>query len=207
MIRTSVLALFVAVSCGLANAAEKEWTSLFNGKNLEGWKASEAKDSFTVEDGAIVAKGNPRSHLFYVGNDKPYQDFELMVDVMTKPGANGGIYFHSQYQEEGWPKYGYEVQVNNTHRDPKKTGSLYAVENVMKAPAEDNEWFTVYVKVEGKNVLIKVNDKVTVNYDEPEGKKAGKDFTRVLDKGTFALQAHDPNSVVMFKNIKVRRLD
>jgi len=126
--------------------------------------------------------------------------------VKTTPGSNSGIYFHTDYQETGWPKAGYEAQVNNTGGDPKKTGSLYAVENVSESPAEDNEWFDYHIKVEGRQVTITVNGKTTVDYTEPEGKEAGKDFERVLDQGTFAFQAHDPKSVAYFKDIEVKRL-
>jgi hypothetical protein len=127
---------------------------------------------------------------------------------MTKKNSNGGIYFHTKYQKEGWPKYGFEVQVNNTYKkDPRKTGSLYAVKDVNPAPAKDDVWFTEHVIVKDNTVTIKVDDKTVVEYTEPEGTKAGKQFTRKLDKGTFALQAHDPGSIVYFKNIRVKRLD
>ena len=126
--------------------------------------------------------------------------------MKTLPGSNAGIYFHTKYQETGWPKYGYEAQVNNTHGDPKKTGSLYAVKNVYEAPAKDNEWFDYYIKVDGKHILIVVNGKTCVDWTEPADRKPGKDFTRILDQGTFCLQAHDPNSTVYFRNIQVKRL-
>jgi hypothetical protein len=200
-----VACLFVATT---ARAAEDEagWVSLFDGKSLDGWKANENKESWSVVDGALVCRG-PRSHLFYAGDEKPFTDFEFKAEVMTRPGANSGIYFHTKYQDQGWPKYGYEAQVNNTHRDPKKTGSLYAVVNVTEAPAKDDEWFTQHIIVRGNRIVIKVNDKTLVDYTEPEGKQPGKDFTRVLDQGTFALQAHDPGSEVHFRNIRVKRLD
>jgi hypothetical protein len=196
--------VLTALFCSSALAADG-WVSLFDGKSLDGWKASENKSSIKVEDGAIVVNG-PRSHLFYMGDDKPFENFEFKAKVLTKEKANSGIYFHTKYQETGWPKFGYEAQVNNTHGDPKKTGSLYAVENILKAPAKDNEWFDYYIRVEGKNIVIKINDKTVIDYTEPEGREAGKDFTRVLDKGTFAFQAHDPISEVRFKDIQVRRL-
>lgn len=205
MTRKHYAAFFLTLAICSSAVAADGWVSLFDGKSLNGWKASENKSSFKVEDGAIVAHG-PRSHLFYVGDDKPFVNFEFKCKVLTKPMANSGIYFHTKYQETGWPKFGYEAQVNNTHRDPKKTGSLYAVENVQKAPAKDNEWFDYYIRVDGKNIVIKVNDKSLVDYKEPADREAGKDFTRVLDKGTFAFQAHDPISEVHFKDIQVRRL-
>lgn len=190
-----------------AFAADEGFTRLDNGKNFDGWKINESPDSWSFKDGAFVAKG-PRSHLFYVGDEKPFVNFELKVDVMTENNSNGGIYFHTKYQPDGWPKYGFEVQVNNTYnKDPRKTGSLYAVKDVLEAPAKDGEWFTEHVIVKGKNITIKVNDKTVVNYDEPADKVAGTDFTRKLDAGTFALQAHDPGSTVHFKNIRVKRLE
>ena len=48
-------------------AADDGFTSLFNGKDLTGWKASEHPETFSVEDGAIVTHG-PRSHCFYTGS-------------------------------------------------------------------------------------------------------------------------------------------
>ncbi|ODA31949.1 3-keto-disaccharide hydrolase [Planctopirus hydrillae] len=205
----AILTVMTFVGTAFSNAAETEegFKQLFDGKSFEGWKINENPDSWKIEDGAFVCKGN-RSHLFYVGDDKPFKNFELKVDVWTEPNSNGGIYFHTKYQDTGWPKHGFECQVNNSYKsDPRKTGSLYAVKDVLEAPAKDGEWFTEHVTVKDKHVVIKVNDKVVVDYTEPADAKPGKDFTRVVDEGTFALQAHDPGSVVRFKNIRVKRLD
>lgn len=187
-------------------ADEPGFKSLWDGKTMDGWRISENEKAWSIKDGAIVANGD-RSHLFYVGDPQPFKNFELRVDVQTEPKANGGIYFHTKFQETGWPKYGFEAQVNNSGGDPKRTGSLYAVKDVLEAPAKDGEWFTETVIVQGKHVVIKINDKVVVDYTEAADAKPGKDFTRVVDEGTFALQAHDPGSTVRFKNIRVKRLD
>ena len=121
------------------------------------------------------------------------------------PGANSGIYFHTEFQQGGWPKKGYEVQVNNSHTDWKRTGSLYNIVDVKDVLVKDGEWFTEYIKVEGKRVIIKVNDKTVVDYTEPENVSRDKgQEQRLISNGTFALQAHDPNSVVYFRNIKVK---
>jgi len=206
-ISTLALAILLASISGsrAADESDKGFVTIFNGKSLEGWKASENTDSWSLKDGALVARG-PRSHMFYMA-DKPFVNFELKVEVMTEKGSNGGIYFHTKFQENGWPKYGYESQVNNTHGDWRKTGSLYAVDDVKEAPAKDGKWWTQHIIVKGRNVQILVDGKKVVDYTEPADKKAGKDFTRKLDKGTFALQAHDPKSVVRFRNIRVKRLD
>lgn len=185
----------------------KGWIALFDGKSMRGWKANENPGSWALKDGYLVANGR-RSHLFYVGDRKPFVNFELEAVVRTRPGSNSGIYFHTKYQDSGWPKYGYEVQVNNSHGDPQRTGGLYATEGakVLEAPAKDNEWFKMRIRVDGKHVTVKVDGKTVVDYKEPEGKKPGRDFTRVVDEGTFALQAHDPGSTVQYKSIRVRRL-
>lgn len=187
------------------NAGDKGWVSLMDGKTFNGWKANENKQSWKVENGIFVCNGE-RSHLFYVGSDKPFKNFEFKCQVKTLAKSNAGIYFHTKYQATGWPKYGYEAQVNNTHKDPKKTGSLYAVVNVFEAPAKDNEWFDYYIKVEGKHILIVVNGKTCIDWTESADRVAGEKFTQILDQGTFCLQAHDPISKVYFRNIEVKRL-
>ena len=187
---------------------DSEWISLFNGKNLEGWKVGVNASTFSVEDGTIKVAGE-RAHLFYAGDveNHHFKNFEFKARVMTKPGANSGIYIHTKYQEDGWPTYGYEVQVNNTQGDWKRTGSLYNIVDVKENYAADNEWYTEYVKVEGKRIIVKINDIVVVDYTEPENPlREGDGVYRVLGTGTFALQGHDPGSIVFYKDIMVRPL-
>lgn len=191
-------------------AAEKSagWQLLFDGKSLDGWKASENPGVFTVADGHLVVFGK-RSHLFYAGAiaNAKFKNFELTLDIMTFPKANSGVYIHSEYQETGWPAKGYEVQVNNSHTDVKKGAGLYAVKDNLEAPAKDGEWYTMKIKVEGKRIQTSVNGKPIIDFTEPTpaappAKMAG----RLLSSGTFAIQGHDPESKVMYKNIKVRVL-
>jgi hypothetical protein len=194
------------MSARAATAAENEWVRIVDGKTFNGWTASENKGSWTIEDGALVCHG-PRSHLFYTGDPKPFVNFEFRCQVMTTPGSNSGIYIHTKLQEEGWPKYGYEVQVNVTHKDPKKTGSLYGVVDVADPPCRDNEYWTQHIIVQGKQITVKINGKTVVDYTEPARRQPSSDqFERRLSAGTFALQAHDPNSKVYFKEIFVKRL-
>lgn len=207
MVRCLTLLLCLPLLSTVVSAGDEEgFQTIWDGKTFEGWKASENKDSWSIQDGAIVAKG-PRSHLFYVGDDKPFKNFVLKVDCMTEPGSNGGIYFHTKFQEEGWPAKGYEAQVNNTQRDPKRTGSLYGVSNVLTQHIPDNEWWTQTIKVEGNHIQILLDDEVVIDYTEPACVQQAEDEGRRLDEGTFAFQAHDPGSTVYFKNIRVKRLD
>lgn len=202
----SLLCLAMAAVSVRAAEDDKGWTSLTDGKSFDGWKINESEKSWSIKDGAFVAQGG-RSHLFYVGDDKPFENFILNLKVMTKNNSNGGVYFHTKYQEQGWPKNGFECQVNNSYNsDPRKTASVYAVKDVMEAPAGDDEFFDYTIEVKDKTAKLYINGKLVNEYSEPEGTEAGKDFTRVFDKGTFALQAHDPGSTVYYKDIRVKRL-
>ena len=184
------------------------WALLFDGKSLDGWKASENQGSFTVQDGCLVVNGK-RSHLFYVGPGQghDFKNFELQLEIMTFPKANSGVYFHTAWQETGWPDKGYEVQVNNSHTDPKRTAGLYNIKDNFEAVAKDNEWFTMRIKVEGKRIITSVNDRVIADYtEEAKPERIPSHAGRLLTHGTFAIQGHDPGSKVMYRNIKVRVL-
>lgn len=200
-----ILALITAASLS-AQDPEEGFVPLTDGKTFNGWKTStENPGTWKIEDGAFVTRG-PRSHLFYVGDAQPFKNFELKVEVMTEPGSNGGIYFHTKYQESGWPKGGLETQVNNTHSDWRKTGSVYAIASTGLASATDGKWWTQHVIVKGNNVTVRIDGKVAVEYVEPAGTQAGTDFERKIGSGTFGLQGHDPKSVVHYRNIRVKRL-
>ncbi len=199
---------FSLISFSSFSQTQSGWVSLFDGKSLKDWKVGHNAATFSVEDGAIVAHGET-AHLFYAGDVKNhnFKNFEFKADVMTMPGSNSGIYFHTQYQEDGWPSKGYEVQVNNSHTDWRRTGSLYAIEDVKEVYVKDSVWFTEQVIVQGKRVIIKINDKTVVDYTEPANMQRPKDMAgRIISNGTFALQGHDPKSKVYFKNIMVKPL-
>ncbi len=206
--------ILIAVSICLAacsntkHAAGGKWESLFDGKTLNGWKVGDNAKTFWIENGAIAVNGEV-AHLFYDGpvHNHNFKNFEFKADVMTLPGSNSGIYFHTAFQQASWPAKGYEVQVNNSHTDWRRTGSLYAIEDVKEVYAKDNEWYTEYISVTGKHIVIKINDKTVVDYTETDDVKRDAGMAgRVLSSGTFALQGHDPKSKVYFKNIMVKVL-
>jgi 3-keto-disaccharide hydrolase len=183
---------------------EAGFTSLWNGKDWTDWKVANPS-TFNIKDGAMVANGS-QGHAFYDGpfRNHSFRNFELKVDVMTKPGSNGGIFILTEYQDKGWPAKGFEIQVNNTFKnDPVRTGSLYHVSDIKEAPAKDDEWFTEHIIVKGDTITIRVNDKEVVTWtstpDSPNAKR--------MMPGTIALQAHDPGSTVFYKNIRIKPLD
>ncbi|MGQ0637137.1 MAG: 3-keto-disaccharide hydrolase [Planctomycetaceae bacterium] len=178
------------------DAAGDGWVSLFDGKDLSKWKASEGV-AWTIEDGAIATPPQ-RSHLFSI---EEFKNFELKAECLTTPGSNSGLYFHTAY-EDYFPKQGYEVQCNQSHSDPVKTGSLYFAVKLFASPVKDNEWYTYHLIVKGKSLTVKINDKTLYEFVEPEGVTGPRKF----GKGSFALQGHDPKSKVLWKNIRVKRL-
>ena len=187
----------------------EEWQTIFDGKSLDGWKAADYDECFKVEDGAIVAGGGPMAHLFYVGpvGNHDFKNFELKIEVKTKPGSNGGVFFHTEPQS-GFLKKGYEAQVGNTHTDKRRTGSLLIIKDIIDtSPVKDDEWFEYHILVSGKRIVLKVNGQTTVDYTEPENPERPKGREgRVLSHGQIALQAHDPNSIVFYRNIRVKVL-
>jgi hypothetical protein len=228
--RLATLLAIALLQALTAFAADDGWVSMFNGKDLAGWKSNEEVPGvFTVVDGQLKVSGG-RAHLFYTGTDGQarFKNFEVKAKVMTTPGSNSGFYFHTDYEATGWPSKGYECQVNSTHTDPKKTGSLYGVINILAlqpgqkepqggehikveaAPSKDGEWFDYHIKVEGKKITLQVNGKTTVEFTEPEGWDPAKSLKgmpgRKLSEGTFAIQGHDPKSTIFFKDMFVRPL-
>jgi hypothetical protein len=197
---------FLSFTCPPSDQ-QNGWISLFDG-TLNNWKVGKNAATFSIEDGCIKVNG-PVAHLYYDGPVKKhiFRNFEFRAEVKTLPGSNSGIYFHTSYQEAGWPDRGYEVQVNNSHTDWRRTGSLYDIVDISETYAKDNEWYTEYIKVEGKHVIIKVNDKVVVDYTEPcDVKREDNHPLRLITGGTFALQGHDPKSIVYYRNIMVKPL-
>ena len=201
------LALCLAPLCLTLGAAAPDhheeaadgWVSMFDGKTLDGWKVSEGEPgAWKVEDGAIKVSGN-RSHLFH---NKQLTDFAFQCEVKTTPGSNSGIFICTDYQAKGWPEQGYEVQVNVSHRDPVKSGSLYNTVKRFDAGVRDGEWYTQGIEVRGNKVTVSINGEVLYEFDEPPGVT----IDRKLGEGVIALQAHDPKSVVYFRNLKLKDL-
>src|SRR5262245_11401405 len=88
-----IVALISSVQAADKTPDADGFVTIFDGKSLEGWKkATESPESIQLKEGAIVANG-ARCHLFYVGDERPFKNFHLKCEVMTKKGSNGGIYF------------------------------------------------------------------------------------------------------------------
>ena len=194
MLRFCVIAaLAFAISAQAADAGKgAEWVKMFDGKSLEGWKATERPEQWVVKDGTITSSGE-RSHLLWMKEE--CENCEYKVTVKINKGGNSGLFFRSKFME-GWPT-GYEAQVNTSHKDPVKTGSLYNFVKIYEQLVPDDTWFTQHITADGNHIIIRVNDKVVVDY---------VDEKNTFMKGYLGLQQHDPGSFPMFKDIMYRKL-
>lgn len=213
-----VWALFTAQA---ALAAEAGWRELFNGRDLTGWKANADPGAFVVVDGTLKAHAthpSNRGHLFFVGQRseglESFKNFELEAVVRGEPGSNSGIFFHTDMETRDGVlhlKNGYEVQLNNSNSEKRKTGSLYDVVDFNQSVVNEANWFTVFIRVQNQRIVVQINGKTTVDYTEPPNVVAQRSRERkgrVLrpDGGAIALQAHDDKSTFYFKSIRVRSL-
>lgn len=189
-----VAALVFAVGASAADKADKggKWVKMFDGKSLDGWKATERADQWEVKDGAIASHGE-RSHLFWMKEE--CENCEYKVTVKINKSGNSGLFFRSKFMQ-GWPQ-GYEAQVNTSHKDPVKTGSLYNIVKIYDQLVPDDTWFTEHIIADGNHIIIKVNDKVVVDHVDDKNTHM---------KGYLGLQQHDPGSFPMFKDIMYRKL-
>jgi formylglycine-generating enzyme required for sulfatase activity len=200
---------FRVVLAVAAAPADAGFVPLFNGKDKTGWQTHPSlPDNWRVvpgTNGAVLTCSGPTSHLFSQRGD--YQDFHLRAEARINDGGNSGLYFRTQFGP-GYPK-GYEVQINSTHADPIKTGSLYPSFNpkltkqqrdklvVTDMLVKPNEWFTLDVIAQGNHIVIKVNGKTTVDF---------VDENNAFTRGRFALQHHDRRTEVEFRKIEIKEL-
>jgi hypothetical protein len=213
------LALLLQPAAADDKKDDKGFVQLFNGKDLTGWKihdkpskdilevVTKKKDGkviafegklkgdkteplWWVEDGVLIGSG-PASHLFSARDN--YENFVYRVEAMINDKGNSGQYFRTQFGP-GFPK-GYEAQINSTHGDPQRTGSLYGIVKVTKQLHKPDTWFTQEVTAVGDHIVIKVNGETVVDTKDTKFKK-----------GHFALQQHNQGSVVKFKKIEVKEL-
>jgi hypothetical protein len=188
------------------------WTELFNGRDLDGWRPQNGPGSWKVVDGLLTGDG-PMCHLFYTGpfHNADFKNFELEAECMTRQSCNSGVYIHTEWQETNWPQKGCEIQVNNTQPgEHKKTASLYNLRNIYRQFTPDEQWFKLNILVRGASVQVRLNGMMTVDYVQPDTPyippPPAMERQRFLDRGTIALQCHDPRSFVRFRSVRIRPL-
>jgi hypothetical protein len=182
--------LMAVLACVVAAGANDGWISMFDGKTLEGWKSEVNPESWSVRDGAIVGEG-PKSLLYWMQVE--HEDCEFKAEVKINDGGNSGIFFRKGFGPRG--AKGYEAQINSTHQDPKKTGSLYNFQNIYENLVPPDTWFTLHVIARANHIIIQVNEKTVVDY---------VDEKNTYKKGFIALQQHHQGNVVMFRKLMMK---
>jgi hypothetical protein len=190
--KTTILTVALLACAVVLPATDEGWISMFDGKTLAGWKANEHPEAWSAKDGTITGDG-VESHLFWMTRE--CENCEFKADVKISDGGNSGMYFRTAFGP-GFPK-GYEAQVNSTHTDPKRTGSLYNFKNIYEQLVPPDTWFSQHIIAQGNHIVIKVNGKTVVDY---------VDDKNTYKKGYLALQQHNKGSVVMFKNLVMKPL-
>ena len=211
------IALITVVLLGITSTRADNWLTLFNGKDLSGWRANVMPESFSVADGAIRVNATKASaHLFYVGELKEgfacFKNFELEATCRGETNSNSGIFVHTDMSTRDKALHlakGYEIQLNSSQREKRKTGSLYAVVDLDKSPVDESQWFRVRITVQDQRITVQLNGRQVVDYTEPPRvQRPAERAGRLLNPegGGIALQAHDPESVFYFKDLRIKRL-
>lgn len=203
-----LMAAALLVCAGMHAADADGWVTILDEKSFKEWKVMPAKATSTVEeadgvkkfekgqwtfkDGVLKGEGEV-SHIFSPRGD--YENFQYKAEIKISDKGNSGQYFRTALGN-GFPK-GYEAQINSTHGDPKRTGSLYNFKNVTEQLVPPDTWFTQEVIAEGNHIIIKVNDKVATDFVDEKNS---------FMKGHFAFQQHNLGSVVEIKNVQVKEI-
>jgi hypothetical protein len=152
---------------------------------------------WSVRNGVLVGSG-ALSHLFSPRGD--YTDFRVRAEVKISDRGNSGLYFRAA-KGPGYPQ-GYEAQINATHRDPARTGSLYKpgagpVRAMARSLVAPNTWFVLEAEAVGDHIRVWVDGTLTADWNEPN---------RTYTRGHFAIQVHDPETTVQVRKLEVMDL-
>jgi len=198
---SGAVAWLVMLSAVAVSAEEGDWITLFDGKSLDGWeKIGKAESNWEVKDGAIQGSGPPS---MLVCTQGPYKNFRYRAEIKINDGGNSGLYFRTT-RKPGFSD-GYEAQIDSTHRDPIRTGSLYGFCHVYPQLVKPDTWFTYDLEVrddvwrgrEMTRIKVIVNGKELYEY---------LDFALTFKEGHFAFQQHDPKSEVSIRKVQVMPL-
>ncbi len=181
---------------------EANWLSLFDGKSMDGWEKVGKEDShWDVQDGALAGSG---SQSMLVSTKGPYKNFRYRVEAKINDGGNSGVYFRTT-RKPGFMD-GYEAQVDSTHTDPIRTGSLYGFCHVYKQHVKPGDWFTYEIEVRDDVWRGREMTRIKITVDGNELYEY-MDFAKTYPAGHFAFQQHDPGSKVHIRKVEVLPLD
>jgi len=199
-VRLLAVCLFIFASSSV-NAADDDWKSLFDGQTLNGWeKVGSQQSVWKVEDGSLSGSG---AASMLVNTEKSYKNFRYRAEIKISDGGNSGMYFRTT-RRPGFAD-GYEAQIDSTHTDPIRTGSIYGMCHVYKDLVKPDTWFTYEVEVRDDVWRGREMTRIKVIVDENELYEY-LDFALTFKEGHFAFQHHDPGSIVHIRKVEVMEL-
>ncbi len=192
-------ALFLVLSStNDVRAEDAPWIPLFDGKSLDGWeKVGKEESVWEVQDGAICGSGVPSMLVCTKG---PYKNFKYRAEIKINDGGNSGLYFRTT-PKPGFTD-GYEAQIDSTHKDPIRTGSLYGFCHVYQQLVKPDTWFTYELEVRDDVWRGREMTRIKITVDGHELYEH-LDFARTFKSGHFAFQQHDPGSFVNIRKVEV----
>lgn len=209
-------AAFLFLTCSFLRAADPgSWISLFNGKDLAGWKHV-GPGGMTVENGLIRTHGGMGLLYWTAG---PVGNCNIrVVFKMRDHNDNSGVYVRIPLEpREPWMpvNYGYEVQIDNIAPGEDEyhvTGTLYSLTKPLARPGKPGpEWNTMLIMLDGPHTRVLVNGEKVTDFTEGDPvppKKLSFEPERGPRPtfGFFGLQNHSDNDIVFFKSVEVQAL-
>jgi len=208
---------FIAIQCApkleLRNVILKPTNakSIFNGKDLAGWKPLEGKypSVFSVTpDGCLNIKNGPGD----IQTEQQWKDFCCQLDIKSEnpnPSKvlNSGVFFRA---EPGKFWQGYEAQIRNEFKENDRTkpvdfgtGAIYNRQAARKVVSSENEWYTMTIIAAGNHLSTWVNGYQTADYTDTNPPGSPRQNKSRTEAGVLSLQGHDPTTNMFFKNIRV----
>ena len=195
------LYILIAVFSVATISCDDSGKSIFNGKNLDGWKIH-GTEKWYVEDGLLICESGPDEEYGYLSTEKNYDNFEITLEFLQEANGNSGVFIRSTF--DGTKVSGWQVEVAPPNHD---TGGIYESygrgwlvqipdekENILKM----GEWNTMKIRVVGGQIITWLNDQQMVDITDDKIAEG---------KGAIALQIHSGGGIkVKWRNLKVKEL-
>lgn len=197
----TIFLIALALVFAIIAKAQSPVESLFNGKNLDGWKIYGTEKWF-VEDGLLVCESGPDKQYGYLATDKWYDNFVLELEFKQEANGNSGVFFRSTI--EGTKIKGWQVEVAPPNHDTGGIyesygrGWLYQIPDDQEGFLKMGEWNKMKIQVVGKRVTTWLNGHQMTDLTDD---KIGE------GKGSIALQIHDGGGIkVRWRNLVIQKL-
>lgn len=201
LLSIAVVTAMTLLTTSTVTAQEEKWVTLFDGRTLEGWeKIGKDTSKWEVKEGALAGSGEAS---MLVNTTGPYKNFRYRAEVKINDKGNSGLYFRTT-RKPGFTD-GYEAQIDSTHTDPIRTGSLYGMCHVYQQHVKPDTWFVYELEVRDDVWRGKAVTRIKITLDGNELFEY-LDFAQTFKEGHFAFQQHDPGSYVFIRKVEVMEL-